>query len=126
MTPTLPSASPSARCLPYSLLAVLLLFAPMLQARFWAPPWDTHSVEAILTWDAMGYYPYLPAQFIYHDLAHLSFIPDIMREYGPTGSFYQAYPLPGAGPDAPLLMKYTCGLAVLWVPFFWLGHWAAA
>ena len=43
----------------------------------------------------MGYYLYLPVQFIYHDLRHLSFIPDILHEYGPTGSFYQATALPG-------------------------------
>jgi hypothetical protein len=119
-------AGPAPRRLPYSLLAILLLFVLMVQARFWAPYWDTRNVQAILTWDSMGYYLYLPAQFIYHDLAHLSFIPDIMREYGPSTSFYQAYPLPGAAADAPLVMKYTCGLAVLWFPFFWLGHWAAA
>ena len=110
---------------PYSLTALLVLFLLMVQARLWAPYWDTHNVQAILTWDAMGYYLYLPARFIYHDLAHLQFIPDIMREYGPSGSFYQAAPVPGAAVEAPLVMKYTCGLAVLWVPFFWLGHWAA-
>ncbi|WP_426058271.1 hypothetical protein [Hymenobacter sp. B1770] len=72
----------------------------------------------------MGYYLYLPAQFIYHDLGRLTFIPDIMREYAPSGSFYQAFQVPG-GPEGQLVMKYACGLAVLWTPFFWLGHWAA-
>ncbi|KAA9331351.1 hypothetical protein F0P96_13975 [Hymenobacter busanensis] len=110
---------------PYSLLAVLVLMVLMIQARLWAPYWDTRNVQAILTWDAMGYYLYLPAQFIYHDLSHMAFIGDIMREYAPTGSFYQAYQVPG-GPEGDLVMKYTCGLAVLQFPFFWLGHWAAA
>jgi hypothetical protein len=72
----------------------------------------------------MGYYLYLPAQFIYHDLSHLAFIPDILREYNPTTSFYQAFQVPGA-PEGTFVMKYTCGLAVLLTPFFWLGHWAA-
>ena len=57
---------------PYSLLAILLLFVLMVQARLWAPYWDTHNVQAILTWDAMGYYIYLPAHFIYHDLGHMA------------------------------------------------------
>ncbi len=71
---------------PYSLLAILLLFVLMVQARLWAPYWDTHNVQAILTWDALGYYIYLPAHFIYHDLGHMAFMSDIMREYSPSGS----------------------------------------
>ena len=109
---------------PYSLIALLVLFLLMVQARLWAPYWDTRNVQAILTWDAMGYYLYLPAQFIYHDLSQMHFVADIMREYGPSGSFYQAAQVPG-GPEGHLVMKYTCGLAILWTPFFWLGHWAA-
>ncbi|OGX88386.1 hypothetical protein [Hymenobacter glacialis] len=110
---------------PYSLLAILILFLLMVQARLWAPYWDTHNVQAILTWDAMGYYIYLPAQFIYHDLGHMGFANDIMREYNPSSSFYQAFQVPG-GPEGQLVTKYTCGLALLWTPFFLLGHWAAA
>jgi hypothetical protein len=109
---------------PWSGLALALLFILMAQARLWAPYWDTHNVQAILTWDVMGYYLYLPAQFIYHDLSHLSFVPDIMREYQPSGGFYQAFQVPGA-PEGTMVMKYTCGLALLFTPFFWLGHWAA-
>ena len=109
---------------PWSALALGVLFIMMVQARLWAPYWNTHNVVAILTWDVMGYYLYLPAQFIYHDLSHLTFVADIMREYQPSGSFYQAFQVPGA-PEGTLVMKYTCGLALLFTPFFWLGHWAA-
>ncbi len=107
----------------YSLLAVGLLLVLMLQARFWAARWETHNVLAVLSWDVMGYYLYLPAHFIYHDLLHLGFAADIMREYRPSGSFYQAFPVDGRAGD--FVMKYTCGQAVLWIPFFFLGHWAA-
>ncbi|GAA4502924.1 hypothetical protein GCM10023172_26970 [Hymenobacter ginsengisoli] len=96
----------------------------MVQARLWEPYWDTHNVLAILSWDSMGYYLYLPAHFIYHDLSHQAFITNILREYNPTGSFYQAFQVPGA-PAGQLVMKYAMGLAVLETPFFWLGHWAA-
>ena len=109
---------------PYSLLAILILFLLMVQARLWAPYWDTHNVQAILTWDAMGYYIYLPAHFIYHDMGHMAFASDIMREYNPSSSFYQAFQVPG-GPAGMLVTKYTGGLALLWTPFFFLGHWAA-
>lgn len=110
---------------PYSLVALLVLYIIMVQARLWAPRWEMHNVLAILSWDVMGYYLYLPAQFIYHDLSHLAFVPDILHKYNPTGSFYQAFQVPGA-PEGTFVMKYTCGLAVLFTPFFWLGHWAAA
>jgi hypothetical protein len=116
-------ASPTVRG-PWSLGALLVLFILMVQARLWAPNWDTHNVLAILSWDSMGYYLYLPAHFIYHDLGHQTFAADIMREYAPSGSFYQAFQVPGA-PTGQLVMKYTMGLAVLETPFFWLGHWAA-
>lgn len=103
---------------------VLALVLLLVQVRVWAPYFDTHNVTAVLTWDAMGHYLYLPAHFIYHDLSRLAFVPDIMREYSPTGSFYQAFPAPD-GPAGAMVMKYPIGLAVLNTPFFWLGHWAA-
>jgi hypothetical protein len=116
-------ASPAWRA-PWSLGVLLVLFLLMVQARLWLPAWDTHNVLAILSWDSMGYYLYLPAHFIYHDLSHQAFAADIMREYGPSSSFYQAFQVPDA-PAGQLVMKYTMGLAVLETPFFWLGHWAA-
>ena len=109
---------------PLSLATILVLFLLLVQVRLWLPYFNTHNVQAVLTWDAMGYYLYLPAHFIYHDLSRLAFIPDIMREYSPTGSFYQAYPAPG-GPAGAMVMKYPIGLALLNAPFFGVGHWAA-
>ena len=109
---------------PYSLGTIVALFLLLLQVRLWAPNFETHNVTAVLTWDALGYYLYLPAHFIYHDLSRLAFMPNIMREYNPTGSFYQAFQVPN-GPPGALVMKYPIGLALLNTPFFWLGHWAA-
>ncbi|MDQ2771821.1 MAG: hypothetical protein M3Y54_15135 [Bacteroidota bacterium] len=109
---------------PLSLATIFTMFLLLLQLRLWVPNFDTHNVTAILTWDAMGYYLYLPAHFIYHDLLHLSFIPQILKEYNPTGSFYQAFQV-HHGPAGNLVMKYPIGLAIMNTPFFWLGHWAA-
>ena len=109
---------------PYSLATIFALFLLLLQLRLWVPNFDTHNVTAILTWDALGYYLYLPAHFIYHDLSHLAFMPRILQEYNPTGSYYQAFPVPG-GPAGAMVMKYPIGLAILNAPFFGLGHWAA-
>ena len=45
---------------PYSLATIFALFLLLLQLRLWVPNFDTHNVTAILTWDALGYYLYLP------------------------------------------------------------------
>ena len=95
---------------PLSLATILVLFLLLVQVRLWLPYFNTHNVQAVLTWDAMGYYLYLPAHFIYHDLSRLAFIPDIMREYSPTGSFYQAYPAPGGPASGP-----GSGTAILFI-----------
>lgn len=96
----------------------------MLIARQWAPYWDTRNVQAILTWDALGYYLYLPAHFIYDDLRTMAFMPKIMAEYQPSAGFYQAFQVPGA-PAGHLVTKYPIGLALLELPFFGIGHWLA-
>ncbi len=93
----------------------------MVIARLWAPYWDTRNVQAILTWDALGYYIYLPAHFIYDDLRTMAFVPKMMADYGPTSAFYQAFQVPG-GPPGHLVTKYPIGLALLEAPFFGIGH----
>lgn len=105
----------------YSLVTVLTLALLMVIARQWAPYWDTHNVQAILTWDALGYYIYLPAHFIYDDLRTMAFVPKMMADYAPTNGFYQAFQVPG-GPSGHLVTKYPIGLAILEAPFFWIGH----
>ena len=122
MTPRSPLAPPAPAV--YSLATVVGLVLLLVQARLWAPAFELHNVNAVLTWDALGHYLYLPAHFIYHDLSRLAFMPQILKDYNPTGSFYQAYQVPG-GPPGALVMKYPCGVALLNAPFFGLGHWAA-
>ena len=127
LTSGLAAASDSGRAAGparYSLVAVVALAVVMVIARLLVPYWDTRSVQAILTWDAMGYYLYLPAHFIYGDLRTLAFIPKILAEYNPTTSFYQAFQVPGA-PVGHLVMKYPIGQAILEAPFFAIGHWLA-
>jgi len=74
----------------------------------------------VITWDVFGYYLYLPAGFIYHDLklAEPSWLEALMNNYGPSGTLYQVvYPGNGNG-----VIKYTLGLAILFAPFFLAGH----
>lgn len=74
----------------------------------------------LFSWDVFGYYLYLPLTFIYQDLGihDLSVINDIINKYHNTGTFYQA----SVSPTGDYVIKYTIGSAVLYSPFFFIGH----
>lgn len=90
------------------LLAVTLAF----------PRYTRPGTEATLAWDVSGYYLYLPATFIYHDLKQVKFLPDIIKKYQPSFSPDQAFPIENGNQ----VMKYSAGMAVLYLPFFAAGH----
>jgi len=73
-----------------------------------------------LNWDVFGYYLYLPAAFIHHDLGLKDFawVQRVLDTYDPTVAFYQALP----GPAGNYVMKYPLGLAVAFSPFFFLAQ----
>jgi hypothetical protein len=66
---------------------------------------------------------YLPFIFIYHDIGmqKQDVMNDIFNKYKPSGTFYQAYKLEN-GNRTP---NYTIGFAILFLPFFLMGHLAA-
>lgn len=71
------------------------------------------------TWDAFGYYAYLPATFIYQDSKKLAWIPKMDSTYHLTGgTLYQADTLENGN----LTFKYLGGVAVMQSPFFAIGH----
>ncbi len=74
----------------------------------------------VLTWDVFGYYLYLPAKFIYSDLALSSQerLTNLVETYEPTSTLYQLVNV-GNGSWA---IKYTMGLSILYSPFFFLAH----
>ncbi|MFH1160062.1 MAG: glycosyltransferase family 39 protein [bacterium] len=108
---------------PISGVTFLILSAGVILGRFLLPRWLTYDVLSILSWDVFGYYLYLPAKFIYHDLgiSDFSWLQQILDKYGPTIGFYQAY----MGPEEHYILKYPMGMAILFSPFFFLAHWLA-
>ena len=100
-----------------SLLVVFGLFVLVLFLRFYGQSWGRDGVE-ILQWDVMGYYLYLPSWFIYGDIAHLEFIPEIFNTYEPSATFYQAHLIENGNQ----VMKYSMGMSVLYAPGFFLAH----
>jgi hypothetical protein len=82
------------------------------------PRYTRHGTEATLAWDVSGYYLYLPAIFIYDDLEKVAFLPMILEKYQPSFAQDQAFPIENGNQ----VMKYSAGMAVLYLPFFAIGH----
>lgn len=74
--------------------------------------------KAVIEWDVIGYYAYLPALFIYNDLT-LNF----MDGYNGPHKFRI---WPNLTKGGKKYIKYTMGLSFLYAPFFFIGHAAAS
>jgi hypothetical protein len=96
------------------IVAVSFSFVSRLQAS---------GTTAVISWDVSGYYLYLPATIIHHDLKELRFHEQLLRDYGPTPDFQQAFRHPASG---HYVMKYSAGMAVQYLPFFLVAHALAA
>lgn len=103
----------------FPFLSLALATVVIISTAQFYPKWEKPGTEATLSWDVMGYYLYLPAVFIYDDLGQLKFKDEIIKKYNPTGSFYQASLHQQTG---KYVMKYPIGLAILYAPFFGIGH----
>ncbi|MDM8003930.1 MAG: glycosyltransferase family 2 protein [Bacteroidota bacterium] len=98
-----------------SLLTVILLVAfmsgVMLKEKLW------NDEKRVIEWDAISYYAYLPAAFIYNDLS-LNYADNYK---GP----HRFIVWPDRGPEGKYVIKTSMGLSILWSPFFLAGHAAA-
>lgn len=103
-----------------SRLAWLFCSVFILLVSFWYyPKWKNTQTEAVISWDASGYYMYLPAIFVHHDLKELKFRDELVAKYRPAPGFDQAFLHPGSG---HYVMKYSSGLALQELPFFLVAH----
>lgn len=103
----------------YILSVVLMCYTSF----FFYPRWTKATSEASISWDVSGYYWYLPSLFIYHDLKHQEFEDSVMKKYSPTnGDFQQAMKLENGN----YVMKYSSGMAVMYLPFFAMAHLLAS
>ena len=103
----------------YSLLACILISIILVQYRVNYSDIKSPTPLKITTWDALGYYMYLPAIFIYKDVKELKWFPDIDKEYSVSGGYmYQAQ----FHKNGNYVLKYLGGVAILQAPFFFIGH----
>ncbi len=102
----------------YILSVIVLCYSSF----FFYPRWNKSATEATISWDVSGYYWYLPATFIYHDLKKISFKDSILQKYRPTNTDpQQTMPLDNGN----FVMKYSSGMALMYLPFFTLSHFTA-
>lgn len=97
-----------------SLLTVVILWAGLTLASFSLRP------AFLFGWDSFGYHLYLPAFLIHGDplVQDMAWVEEARNTYSVWGSLYQVSTLP----DGAHVPKYTLGLAVLWAPWFLIGH----
>ena len=73
----------------------------------------------VTTWDAFGYYMYLPSAIIYDDMTELKWLPEMDSTYQLTGgTLYQA----NRHTNGKYVYKYLGGVSLIQAPFFFIGH----
>jgi hypothetical protein len=106
----------------YSLGAILLIMmvAVGLRAHFYQKFSRERGQFSHITYDAFGYYMYLPGALIYNDITGTRWIEPLHQQYGVKGSdaLYQTI----EQPDGRHVMKYLGGVALLQAPFFVVAH----
>jgi len=101
--------------LKHTLFSVLI--AVGLAAFLGLTRWQTLSEDPLIMTDGQGYYAYLPAVFIYHDLS-LQFVWTINETYYEID---KRAPYVNHTPDG-VINKYFVGTSILQAPFFLLAH----
>lgn len=98
----------------YLLSATIVLLSSVV----YYPKWKKSGTEATLSWDVSGYYLYLPAAIVYHDIKELNWWPDIERKYQPGPGMGQAF----KHSSGNYVMKYPMGQALQFMPWFLTAH----
>ncbi|MBN2747756.1 MAG: hypothetical protein JXR34_13600, partial [Bacteroidales bacterium] len=102
-----------------TLIACILAIFFLVQYRFLRIQPNENPSLKVTTWDAFGYYMYLPGIFIYHDVKELRWLPEIENKYQLTGGeLYQA----SRFKNGNYVFKYLGGVAILEAPFFAIAH----
>jgi Dolichyl-phosphate-mannose-protein mannosyltransferase len=109
-----PMLSARLSLLAYVVCAVLITGS----AFFYYPKWQNTGTESTISWDASGYYFYLPAIFIYKDVKYLGFKDSILTKYRPTPVLQQAF----QHSSGNFVLKYSIGQSLQLLPWFAVAH----
>lgn len=102
-----------------SLLAAILIMTAYVLCRMMYTEPKTSLPIKVTTWDALGYYLYLPSTHIYHDDTSFAWFSNVDGKYQLSGGeFYQAT----KHSNGNLVYKYLRGVSILQTPFYYLAH----
>ena len=105
--------------MPRKISHIVLIFSLLLLAVVAVNDWDNPYRRPIVG-DAKGYYAYLPAIFIHHDL-QFDFIYQVERDYYPEdGSHWKDFLMPQ--PNGTVVNKCFPGVAIFYLPFFLIAY----
>lgn len=103
----------------FSLIAVFVISAFLLCTRIFYTDQNEKLPIKVTTWDALGYYLYLPSTHIYNDDTSFKWFAAIDSTYQLSGgTFYQAQP----HSNGHLVYKYLRGVSILQAPFYFSAH----
>ncbi len=106
----------------YSKSACIFISIIIVSFRFIPETYKNDKPLIVTTWDALGYYIYLPSIFIYNDYKELKWFSDIESKYSVSGGkVYQV----GKTKDGRNVFKYLCGVAIMESPFFFMADLSA-
>jgi len=79
-----------------------------------------HPPSNIISWDVFGYYLYLPGAFIHKDIGYhdITVVQRIIEQYASSGTLYHLSETAGGA----WVNKYPMGMAIMYLPFFFIGH----
>ncbi len=99
----------------YRLINKLSFFAILISTIFFVRTFfdfKRYEKPNFIDQDIIFYYSYLPAIFVHHDLK-LTF-----TDNGAEGNHFW----PEKAPNGNTIIKMTCGMSILYSPFFFIGH----
>lgn len=98
--------------------AICLVGVVLILFRF-AYPKEKDAPLKVTTWDALGYYMYLPSTIIYDDATELKWFHTVDSTYQLSGGqLYQA----SKHDNGNYVFKYLGGVSIMQLPFFLGGH----
>ena len=102
-----------------SFSAVVLIILTYTFCRVIYSDKDSALPVKVTTWDALGYYLYLPSTHIYNDDTSFAWFNEIDQKYQLSGGeFYQAT----LHRNGNRVYKYLRGVSILQTPFYYLAH----
>ncbi len=102
----------------FSKFVLWLLLFVMLWSFFSLKKWDNaEKVQKLIDWDVTSYYSYLPASFIHNDVSLEFTKRGADLSYENNHQFWYL-----TAPNGKRIIKVTMGMAIMYSPFFFIGH----